>query len=206
MDDRRTFLIEMYRQMFADINRHMTVVWQSISVVVGAFAVFALVEKDIVPIDIAVALIVMLCAWLYAHMLDAAYWYNRNLAIISNIERQFLAPSDLTQIHYYFGAHRSKQNRMVTHLRIQAALGIGIAALTLVFHFARRVWPGLGAPLVHFDLSRALPYLTATGAVAFCLWLARNRRRAYENFLENSPGLPVPTSAVHYGIGHPTDG
>lgn len=95
MDDRREFLLEMYRQMFADINRHMTVVWQAVSVVVGAFAILALVEKDIIPIDIAVALIVVLCAWMYAHMLDGGYWYNRNLAMISNIERQFLVKSDL---------------------------------------------------------------------------------------------------------------
>lgn len=78
MDDRKTFLLEMYRQMFSDINRHMTVVWQSVSVVVGAFAIFALVEKQILPVDVAVSLMVMLCAWLYAHMLDAAYWYNTN--------------------------------------------------------------------------------------------------------------------------------
>ena len=43
MDDRKTFLMEMYRQMFADINRQMTVVWQAVSVVVGAFALLALV-------------------------------------------------------------------------------------------------------------------------------------------------------------------
>src|SRR5436190_7893343 len=61
MDDRREFLLEMYRQMFADINRHMTVVWQAVSVVVGAFAILALVEKNIIPIDLAVSLIVILC-------------------------------------------------------------------------------------------------------------------------------------------------
>jgi len=32
VDDRKTFLMEMYRQMFADINRQMTVVWQAVSV------------------------------------------------------------------------------------------------------------------------------------------------------------------------------
>ena len=206
MDDRRAFLMEMYRQMFADINRHMTVVWQSISVVVGAFAVFALVEGDILPIDLAVALVLMLCAWLYAHMLDAAYWYNRNLAIISNIERQFLRTSDLAEIQYYFGAHRSKSNRMITHLRIQSALGIGIALLMLLFHGAERVWPGLDESFARFEIRRALPYLTAIGALWFCGWLAADRRRAYAAFLENSPGLPVETEGVAYGAGHQTEG
>src|SRR3546814_19062441 len=118
MNDRHTFLLEMYRQMFADINRHMTVVWQSVSVVVGAFAVFALVEKQIMPLDVAASLIILLCAWLYAHMLDAAYWYNRNLVIIANIERQFLLNSDLQDIQYYFGAHRSKIGRASCRERV----------------------------------------------------------------------------------------
>src|SRR3546814_2866580 len=43
-----------------------------------------------ISLDVAASLIILLCAWLYAHMLDAAYWYNRNLVIIANIERQFL--------------------------------------------------------------------------------------------------------------------
>ena len=160
MDDRKTFLLEMYRQMFADINRHMTVVWQSVSVVIGAFAIFALVEKAIIPLDIASSLIVMLCAWLYAHMLDAGYWYNRNLVIIANIEKQFLLESDLTDIQYYFGAHRSKKNKMISQLRIQAFLGVGIAVLVVLSHFIDRVVPGFGCSMSHFEFSRTVPYLT----------------------------------------------
>lgn len=205
MDDRRIFLIEMYKQMFSDINRHMTVVWQSVSVVVGAFAVLALVEKNVLPIDVAISLIVMLCTWLYAHMLDAAYWYNRNLAIISNIERQFLLISDLKDIQYYFGAHRSKKNRMITQFRIQAALGIGIGGLVILFHFSERVWPGLFLPVSYFQPARTLPYLAAVGAIAFCGWLRKDRREAYENFLTQSPGVDVPTGDVEYGRGHRID-
>lgn len=42
---REDLLLKMYDQMFNDINRHIMVVWQSVGVLVGAFAVFALVEK-----------------------------------------------------------------------------------------------------------------------------------------------------------------
>lgn len=205
MDERKTFLLEMYRQMFADINRHMTVVWQSVGVVVGAFAVFALVEKEIISIDLAVSLVLMLCAWLYAHMLDAAYWYNRNLAIISNIEKQFLVETDLRNIHYYFGGHWSKKNRMITQFRIQAALGVGIASLVMLFHFSSRVLPGFGAEWELFQPERTLPYLTSLGAVGFCVWLTRDRRLAYVNFVANSPGIHIETSSVEYGVGHRTD-
>jgi hypothetical protein len=205
MDDRRTFLLEMYRQMFADINRHMTVVWQSVSVLVGAFALFALVEKAIVPLDVAVSLVVMLCAWLYAHMLDAAYWYNRNLVIIANIERQFLSSSDLKDIQYYFGAHRSKRNKMITHLQIQSALGVGIGILVLLLHFAERVWSGLASPWSAFEPSRILPYLTAIGAALYCRWLAGDRRSAYGTFVQNSPGIAVSTDGIVFGPGHSID-
>jgi hypothetical protein len=103
---RRDFLLAMYGQLMNDINRHIVVVWQSVGVLFGAFAVFALVEKKIVSLDIATSLILLLCAWVVAHVYDAGYWYNRNLVIIANIERQFLRPSDLREIHYYFGRHR----------------------------------------------------------------------------------------------------
>lgn len=84
---RRDFLLAMYGQLMNDINRHIVVVWQSVGVLFGAFAVFALVEKQIVSLDIATSLIVILCTWVIAHVYDAGYWYNRNLVIIANIER-----------------------------------------------------------------------------------------------------------------------
>lgn len=205
MDDRRTFLLEMYRQMFADINRHMTVVWQSVSVLIGAFALFALVEKQIVSIDIATSLIILLCAWLIAHMLDAAYWYNRNLVIIANIERQFLNNSDKHDIHFYFVEHRTDQNKMITHLRIQSYLGIAIAALVILFHFSTRIWPGLHLSFSQFDPVRTFPYLILGASAFFCHKLQLKGRRSYQNFLMNSPGAPVDASGIVFGSGHPTD-
>ena len=97
---RSDFLIAMYNQMMNDINRHIIVVWQDVGVLLGAFAVFALVEKQILSLDIATALIILLCIWMLAHVYDASYWYNRNLVIIANIERQFLRDSDLKEIHF----------------------------------------------------------------------------------------------------------
>jgi hypothetical protein len=205
MEDRKTFLIEMYKQMFADINRHMTVVWQAVSVVVGAFAVLALVEKQVIPIDIAVSLIVILCGWLYLHMIDGAYWYNRNLVIIANIERQFLVKSDLKDIQYYFGEHRSVKNRMISYFRVQAWLGIAIATLVLLFHFSTRVFPGFSAEMSSFEFSRSLPYLAAIGSLIFCWWFAWDRQESYKTFRKNSPGIQVDTSGIDFGRGHTTD-
>lgn len=200
-DDRKEFLVQMYNQMFNDINRHIMVVWQSIGVLIGAFAIFALVEKNIVSLDVAVALIVLLTAWLAAHLLDASYWYNRNLVIIANIERQFLTKDDLKKIHYYFGAHRPK-NRMITHLKIQVALGIGLVLIVLGYHASIRVIPGFSSPLTAFEFSRALPYLISIVSLIYIVLTSKSRDAAYEAFLQNSPGGTVDVSNITYGPGH----
>ncbi len=200
-EPRQEFLIEMYKQLLSDINRHIMIVWQSISVLVGAFAVFALVEKKIISLDVATSIIVLLSGWLYAHLLDASYWYNRNLVIIANIERQFLVLSDLKDIHYYFGAHRPN-NKMITHLQIQLALGFGLAGLVLLFHFLDRVAPGLGEPLTQFDPQRALPYVLAAFAFIYGGSVKKHRDDSYKEFLSNSPGIAVNTSGITYGKGH----
>ena len=205
MDDRRTFLLEMYREMFADINRHITVVWQSVGVVIGAFALFSLSEKQIMPLDIAISLIVMLCGWLYAHMLDAGYWYNRNLVIIANIERQFLLSSDQKDIQFYFGKHRSGGNKMISHLRIQASLGIGVGILVMLFHFFDRVLPGINAEASHFDVQRTLPYVVSLAVLIFGCRFGKDRDDAYQSFLSNSPGIIVDNQNIVYGPGHTVD-
>jgi hypothetical protein len=108
MNSRQEFLLKMYDQLFNDINRHILVVWQSVGVLLSAFAVFALAEKGILPVDYGVTLMMLLVGWLFAHLADASYWYNRNNAMIANIEKQFLLPSDLRDIHYYFAKSLSR--------------------------------------------------------------------------------------------------
>ena len=80
MSDRRDdFLIEMYKQMFMNINRHITIIWQSVSVLVGAFALFSLVGNQVISLDLAASIMVLLAGWLGAHMFDANCWFNRNM-------------------------------------------------------------------------------------------------------------------------------
>lgn len=201
-DYRRQFLMHVYDQMFTDINTHILVVWQSVGFLVGAIAALALAETAILPIDIGYALIVLMTAWLLAHLHDCAYWYNRNLAIIANIERQFLTPNDLKHVHYYFGKHR-RSNAMLTHLKIQYYFGAALALLALIYHFVKRVAPGIGAPWGNFELPRALPYIVAVAAAFYVLLFAHRCKNKYDEFLKQSPGLDVDTSAIEYGHGHP---
>lgn len=201
MDARKEFLIKMYEQMLNDINRHIMVVWQSVGVVVGAFAIFALVEKNVVSLDIATAIIMLLSSWLIAHLFDASYWYNRNLVIIANIERQFLEKDDLTKIHCYFGAHR-KDNKMIDHLRIQLALGVALAALVLAYHFSARVIPGFSSPISNFELQRALPYILTLASIAYLYSFKKKATEKYNSFLSNSPGKLIDSTDIDYKIGH----
>lgn len=199
--DRQELLLKMYDQLFNDINRHIVVIWQSIGVLVGAFAIFALVEKNVISIDLASAIIVLLSAWLISHLYDAAYWYNRNLAMIANIERQFLVKDDLKHIHYYFGKHRPA-NSMLTHLRIQYALGVGLCGMVLIYHFVRRICPNIDMNFKENNLALVLPYLVLLASLLFLRWIKNNRRKSYQEFLDNSPGIEVDTSGIKYGVGH----
>lgn len=200
-EDRIALLLQMYDQMFNDINRHIMVVWQSVGTLVAAFAFLALAEKQIISVDLAIAMVLVVTAWLLAHLLDSAYWYNRNLVIIANIERLFLRVSDLKDVHYYFGKHRPK-NKMISHLRIQFALGIGTALLILIYHFIARVVPGIGQPWTDFDPQRALPYAIAVAGIVYVVRVRRDCNDKYSEFTTNSPGIDIDTSSVVYGVGH----
>jgi hypothetical protein len=198
---RRDFLLAMYGQLMNDINRHIVVVWQSVGVLFGAFAVFALVEKKIVSLDIATSLILLLCAWVVAHVYDAGYWYNRNLVIIANIERQFLRPSDLREIHYYFGRHR-KTGALITHLEIQILLALGVALLVLGMHFFTVVLPVWQKAKEGSGLTY-LPWAAALMGIAVWLWSRKKAATRYATFLKNSPGKEIDDSGITHGSGHP---
>ena len=198
---REKLLLQMYDQLFNDINRHIIVVWQSVGVLVGAFAILALVEKNVITIDLGASFILLICGWLLANLLDSGYWYNRNLVMIANIERQFLQQSDLRDIHYYFGEHRPK-NKMITHLRIQWALGVAIGAVVLLFHFLTRVVPGFSNLVSNVELQRTIPYIVLLAVLAYLAHLKGHRDRSYAEFLANSPGKKIDTTGLIFGEGH----
>jgi len=200
---RADLLLKMYDQMFNDINRHILTVWQTIGTLAGAVALLGLVEKRVVSMDMAVALIVIVSAWSISHSYDSAYWYNRNLIIIANIERQFLKSSDLRDIHYYFGGHR-KTNTMLTHLRIQYVFAVAVAGIGILYHFLVQIVPAFGAPFSQFQPERSLPYLAVGAAIVWLGWLRAKRTKSYNEMLENSPGIEIDNTGITYGTGHPT--
>ena len=148
-----------------------------------------------ISLDVAASVIVLLCAWLAAHLYDASYWYNRNLVIIANIERQFLTQKDLKDIQFYFGQHRSK-NEMIWHLIIQMALAIGLAMVVLGVHFYYQVLPGIRLDWRYFDPIRSFPYVLLIASLIFCLYVRWDRDRSYERFVTKSPGIAVAADEV----------
>jgi hypothetical protein len=199
---RSDFLIAMYNQLMNDINRHIIVVWQSVGVLFGAFAVFALVEKHVISIDIAATAIVLLCTWVVAHVYDASYWYNRNLVIIANIERQFLRQTDLKEIHYYFSEHR-RAGSMITHLELQKWLAIAVAGLVLGVHLMTVLIPAI-CDAKRFNAPLVLPWVFTCVGLLFWRHSHKKAIDRYQTFLRNSPGKAIDASGIAHGPGHPT--
>lgn len=204
LDRRDEMLLKMYVQMFDDIKTQTQILWQAVTVVIGSFALLSLVEKAVLPLDVAAALLCVLAAWLCTHTINASYWYNRNLVIIANIERQFLQQTDLRHIHYYFGKHR-KKGSMETSIKLQFGLGVCVGLMVTLYHFSTRVVPGIDEPLSQFELVRALPYGALVASLVWCVWIWQDRNKSYTEFLINSPGVEVNTDGIAYGVGHPSE-
>jgi len=199
--DRSSFLIVMYEQMWHNINRHILVVWQSIAALIGAFTLLALTEKKIISLDVAIALISLLCAWVIAHVNDAQKWYSRNLTILTNIERQFLASEDACSITPYFAQEHRPAEDMIDHLRLQKYLAIGIWLTVLVYHIYERLVPCMK------DLcgTTILIFVPCTLSIVLAWVLDRQRCnaiKAHEKFLANFGGADgqLGVSTTNNGI------
>jgi hypothetical protein len=185
---RDDFLLAMYNQMWGNIDRHILVIWQSVGALIGAFAVLALIEKHVLPMDLACSLMVVICAWVAAHVIDANYWFTRNLVIIINIERQFLLAEDLHDIHPYFRDHRKPT---LDHLVVQGFLAASVFLLIVGWHFCTRVATGFDLPWRNFDILRALPYVVTLIAAVFLIVLKRKQKKSYDKLLRKSPGISL---------------
>jgi hypothetical protein len=195
MTEREAFLLEMYKKMWDNIDRHIIVVWQSVGVLAGALATFAIADKEklFFVLDYATAFVVLTAAWQLAHVFDANFWYNRNLLIIANIERQFLVPGDVREVHMYFRKHRESSD-MLGHLKVQRFFGLAVLTLVLIRHVVLRVLPGIHSPWSNFEWQRTLPYLAVVGGGWFLYKLTKQQRKSYDTLKASSPGkeLTVP--------------
>lgn len=188
MDDRRDeFLLEMYKQVSNHLNRHIVGNWQFLGVLAGAVGFLALVDKKILSLDYAASIVIAICAWLVANSLDASNWFNRNINIISNIERQFLTLKDIKEIHPYINVHKDPGS-IISFFKIQIGLGIAISTLILLYHFYETVLPYIGCPYTELQFVKCLPYMTEVLAIFLCCKLWKKYQAHDKYFEDNSPG------------------
>jgi len=194
---RSDFLIEMYGQLMEDINRHIVVIWQIVGVMGAAIAALTLAESNHFSIQYAVMLVILVGIWAIDHIYDSNFWYNRNLVMITNIERVFLTAKDIDLIHPYFAKHRSTSS-FLTHLKIQKDYTVIIISGVMAYYAIDKVIPSLNitSPL---DLSKIVPFLAFVGFV----WRIGDRstfyNKKYANYLAISPGLVVPRNPEYKG-------
>lgn len=188
-DMRQEFLIKMYNQTWNNINRHINVIWQPIGLLIASLGLLSLGEKNIINFDIAVALIILFCGWFIAHVYDSAHWYNRNLIILSNIEKQFLTKKDEKEIHYFFSRPFPEKEPMITHFKLQKLLGYGIILLVIVFHMLNRItFVSIDNANILITVQYWLPYLTILAVFVYLDYHIKKLHKKYNELIEKSPG------------------
>ena len=202
-NNRKDFLIAMYNQLCSEIDRHIKVIWQIVGVLLSTFAVFALVEKDIIPLDLATAIINLVGALGLAIVIESNYWYNRNLVIIANIERQFLLESDITEIHYYFQKHR-KNNAYLDMMLIQIVFIILLLTSINLYHFFSQVQPFVGLENSVFSPIKSIPYFVLLVSMVFLLRFHFKRISNYNDFKKASPGKEIGGPEIESNSDHKT--
>lgn len=191
---REEFLLRMYDQMFNDINRHILVVWRSIGLFVTAVSLVAVAKNGLLNYDIAISVFLICSFWFLSQIIDSTSWYNRNLVIIANIEKQFLVESDLKNIHVYFAAHREYE--MISHQKIQFYFSIIISFVVVALHFYDRL-----RPLFCSDkcgLLLFLPYIVAFIGMIFLCWFWDSEKKSYNTFKSKSPGKIIDCGELKY--------
>ena len=186
MNARQEFLLTMYSEAWRNIERHILVVWQTAGVVGATFAALLFAEKVTVPFDLAISFELLVIGWLYAHILDAEFWFRRNLHIIQNIERQFLDPADASHIHPFF-LPRPPGSRppSLDHLAIQKQLARALFVGVLGFHAVSAI------QRAEFGLASILP---AAVSVVVIVWVGHfkvDRASKHAELERRSPGKQI---------------
>lgn len=198
-DRRPDFLIQMYGELMGDINRHIVVIWQMVGVLAASVAALVLTKTQDIPTAYIVTLVLLVSAWVLEHIYDSNFWYNRNLVMITNIERVFLTQEDLALIHPYFGKHRSKSS-FLTHLKIQRRYTWIVIGATLSYFVFEAVLPTLSLSNT-IDLRKGVPFLALLALVWRSIELHHQYDQKYADFLAISPGIPIEQD-IQYGLTH----
>jgi hypothetical protein len=201
MDDRKTFLISMYNQLCNEMDRHIKITWQIVGVLLSTFTVFALVQNELIPLDLATDIVIVVACLALGIIIESNFWYNRNLVMVANIERQFLEPNDASEIHYYFIKHRDK-NAFIDMMKIQMIFVLLILIIVVGYHYNEVVLPSLN-PENDWDFLKISPYLILVTSSIILYKFYKKRIVNYNKFKTLSPGKPmlidedIPSNSDH---------
>jgi hypothetical protein len=175
------FLLHAYDQNFASMTRSLNFVWQSIAVAVTATAGIVVADATELSgstLDWVVVVLLLTVVWFQAQVLDAGFWYNRNLVIVANIERQFLDATDAKAIHYYWAMYRPA--RLIVHLRIMFVFGLVLEVAVLGFHWSQRDLE-VGLPEQSVVATEQFPGVVAVAGAVLISFLWNWYRRRYQH-------------------------
>lgn len=194
MDRRDNFLLEMYNQMWGNINRHIVVVWKSATLLASSLALVGVAEKELIDRNACYVVMILCVWWFISHTIDSNLWFRRNMAIIGNIEKQFLNRNDGENISYYtvipHQKFKSKNFFLADHFLIQVMFAIALSAVLMTFHFSLYVWPTLNWNS-KIDFMLCSPYATFIIATILLVLHWIKNKNSYSTFIEKSPGMPM---------------
>lgn len=205
--------MRMYDQMYSNIDRQLNFAIKSLfTFFTSSIVVFYIEKNEIIPFSIGVAFAIMVNGWLIAHLIDANYWFFRNLHIVANIEKQFLRYTDLREIHCYFAQKESeekkdiieyinedksktvkeKKYRWQTSLKIHFIFALAIASSFFAFWIIKN-WNSILENF--FDTFKkdynCIPIVVTIISFYLCNKLWRKRKKECLNFIKESPGKEV---------------
>lgn len=131
------FLIHVYDQMFATINRIHNSIWNMVVIIGGGIGVLKIYSECGYNHTFAFAIIVYITAlsWILMRLYDFNYWCNRNLFIIKNIEDRFLS-TDAGKIYGNFRPQDvNKKNDIRFTIALQIVFVYVVLIDTLCFYF-----------------------------------------------------------------------
>lgn len=188
----KDFLLVMYKELFNNIDRHISLSWQSVSIIASSLGAFMLTEKFHVPIFLTVFFLIVIIVWTIARLIDAEHWYDRNIHIISNIEKIFLTEkNDAKNIHYYFTKQRTNKSRLES-IMIQSFASTLLWMLTIVYFFWR-IPKSIAENSFLFNIYYEFYFVTATSFL-FALLLFVYKRyctKRIEELRKQSPGITL---------------
>lgn len=177
---RNDFLLNMYNQAFNNINRHIVIVWQTISILAASFVSILLSEKYDISIWISSILLIVYIVWMISHIIDAEHWFKRNLHIITNIEKNFLKKDDLELIHPYIN-NDVKHETMIESFRIQIFFACTIWIFILLYLFYKAsITSSMGLFFSYFCISVILSLILNA--------YHENNANKIKTLVKNSPG------------------